>query len=307
MISAFSGIFLPLLLGMICRKTGYIDYRNRPVIQQFAVRTAIPFMAFSSIKNMDIDSADQFIPLSLGIILFMGLAWLFFLGLLRLFRKNEWVNRYRFELILMFYCGNIGHICWQLQQVLIGPEGLQRGLIYTSFYWPGIMIFGLITVKIFGLKKEHDFDKKGMAFSIFPVLTMIVLGLVLNLTGIDLPEWLERFTSTFGSMGIPIILFSMGLSISLREAFQSALSFIPYLLIRTVIWLGIGLFMTSLPFYDGQSRQVLIINALAPLGVASLVLMDTFNLDTKFAAHAITVSTVFFLVFLPFMIYFWPY
>ncbi len=305
-IKALSGIFIPIILGMLCRETGYIKAAERPVIQKFAIRIAIPFMAFDSLRKITPTTAGQFLPMSMGVFVMLGAAWLIFQLLLKLFKNNEWIQRYKAELTLLFFGGNVGYICWQIQNILIGPEGLQRGLFFTTFYWPATFLYGLLTVKVMGLHKKNDFNKKEIAMNITGTLIMILAGLLAGINQVPLPEWLTSVTGTFGSMGIPVILFGMGLSISLKEAFKSIKPFIFFLLLRLSVWILVAVLMMKLPFYDAYSRQVLIINALAPLGVASLILTDVFNMDSEITAHAIAVSTVFYLLFLPLLFVFWP-
>ena len=244
--------------------------------------------------------------MSFSLLIFYGSTWLIGWGLLYLVRNNSWVKRYHTELLLMFYVGNIGHICWKLHEILIGPEGLQRGIFYTAFYWPIIMLYALATVKVIGLKKSHDLDIKNVYFSLIPMLIMMFTGLTLGLTETEIPQWLASFTTTFGNMAIPMILFGMGLSISLKEAFKSVKDLIPYLMVRAVVWIGISLLMIQLSIYDGVSKQVLIINSLAPLGVTPIVITDMFGLDSEFVGHATTVSTVFYIILvLPLLFLLW--
>ena len=302
LLPAFAAIFLPIILGLISRNGNFIDPSHRANIQQFAVRVTIPFMVFESLRNMDVKTAGQFLPMSLGLFLFMGLGWLFFWAALSLLTpRSQWFNKYKAELLLMAFAGNIGYICWKLQEMLIGAEGLQRGIFYTSFYWPAMLIYSFLTVWVLKLTKQHRLDKKNLLYNVVPLLFMIALGLIVGIMEIPLPLWLTQFTGSFGSMAVPLVLFCMGLSISIKGSLKSARALLPYLAIRLVIWLGATALMLQLPWFDTVSRQVLMINALAPLGVNPIVVSDMFGLDSEFVANSITISTVIFLLFLPFL------
>ena len=305
-IKALSGIFIPIIMGILCRATGYISAEDRPVIQKFAIRVSLPIMAFESLRKMTAMTAGQFLPMSLGIFVVMGAAWSLFQLILRFTPRITWLQTYKAEMSFLFFGGNVGYICWQIQNILIGPEGVQRGLFFTSFYWPATFLFGFLTVKVMGLDKKKVFNRKEIARNILGMLLMILLGLTIGILELPLPEWLTSVTGTFGKMGIPVILFGMGLSISLKEAFKSVKPFILFLIVRLAVWIAVILIITRIPVFDAYSRRVLFINALAPLGVASLILTDIFNLDSEITAHAIAVSTVFYLLFLPFLFLFWP-
>ena len=305
LLNAFTGIFLPVILGILSRNGNFVHPGHRPVIQRFATRVAIPFMVFNSLRLIDLSTAGQFIPLSFSLFFFMGIIWSISWGLLKLAGGHPWFARYRAELLLMIYAGNIGHICWKLHDIMIGPAGLQRGIFYSAFYWPFLMAYAFATVFVFGLHKTHDLDKKEIACNLIPVLGMTAVGLILGITETVIPDWLADFTESFGSMGIPLTLYCLGLSISLRDAFKSTLSLLPYLIVRAILWTGVTVFMIKLPVYDEISSKVLIINSLAPLGIMSIVVSDMFGLDSEFVAHAITVSTVFFLIGLPVLFLLW--
>jgi predicted permease len=134
---------------------------------------------------------------------------------------------------------------------------------------------------------------------------MIFIGLTLGITDTGIPVWMEEFSDSFGEMGIPTILFCMGLSISLRDAFKSTRPLLPYLMIRTLSWIGVTFLLTRIPLYDKTSVKVLVINSLAPLGINPIIMSDMFGLDSEFVAHSITVSTVLFLIGLPILFLVW--
>lgn len=304
--TALTGIFLPIILGIAARTGDFIPAKNRPVIQQFAVRIAIPALIFSSLRTMDGQTAGQFLPMSLSLFLFMGSTWLILWGvILILRRKFAFIRKYQSELLLVSYAGNLAYICWQLHSLLIGPEGMQRGIFYTAFYWPSLLTFAMLTVLVFRLKQEKELNKREFAYNLIPIFAMLFLGLAAGISGWQFPRWFIDVTDRFGSMAIPIILFSMGLSISLRYSIKTAGSLIPFLLIRLAVWVGITFLMIRLPWFDGTSRHVLLINSMAPLGINPIVVSDMFGLDTEFVANATVISTVLFLFFIPLMFFLW--
>ncbi|MBF9014481.1 MULTISPECIES: AEC family transporter [unclassified Oceanispirochaeta] len=306
LIPALSGIFLPIILGLISRNGNFIDPKHRPQILQFAVRICIPFMVFESMRQIDTKTAGQFIPMTLGLFIFTGLAWLFMLGIiLALIPRVKWIDKYKGELLLMGFAGNIGYICWKIQEILIGSAGLQRGIFYTSFFWPVLVVYSLLTVIILKLTKNNKVDTKSILYNIIPLLILLALGLMVGLLDINLPVWLTSFTGSFGLIAVPTILFCMGLSISIKGSIKSARILLPYLLIRLAVWIGATYLTLQLSFFDDISREVLLINMFAPIGINPIVIGDMFGLDTDFIANSITVSTVLYLLCLPVLFLLW--
>ncbi|MDC7242340.1 MAG: hypothetical protein PQJ50_18445 [Spirochaetales bacterium] len=306
LIEALSGIFLPIILGLLSRNGNYINPAHRSHILQFAIRICIPFMVFETMRDITPHTAGQLLPMTASLFLFSGLAWLLTLGvILFLAPRSRWVGRYRAELLLIGFTGNIGYICWKIQEVLIGPEGLQRGIFYTSFFWPVLFFYALCTVFALKLTKSGNIDKKGILYNVIPLLTMLFLGLTAGLTEAPLPSFLTSFTGTFGAIAVPTILFCMGLSIHIRNAASEVKPLLPFLLVRFVIWITATWIVTRMPFLDTVSRRVLLINSLAPIGVNPIVIADMFGLDTDFVASSITVSTLIYLLYLPFLFILW--
>lgn len=298
--TALAGIFIPIILGILARTGDFIPAKNRPMLQQFAVRIAIPALIFSSMRKVDGATASQFLPMSMSLFLFMAMTWLSLWGVIVLLRNRfVFIKRYQSELLLICFAGNIGYICWQLHFLLLGDRGLQRGIFYTSFYWPAIFLFGFLTVLVFRLSKSRALEKRSLAYNLVPIFTFLFLGLFTGIWDWQFPKWFILVTDQFGAMAIPIILFSIGLSISFRSSIKIAKSLLPFLMLRLFIWLGATFLLIRLPWFDETSRQVLMINALAPLGVNPIVVSDMFGLDSEFVANATVISTVLFLFVIP--------
>jgi predicted permease len=300
LITAFSAIILPILLGILSRTGNFIPAKNRPLLQQFAVRITVPALIFSSLRTIDAKTAGQFIPMSMGLFLFLSITWLSLWGLISLIQKKSlWVRKYRSELLLILFTGNIGYVCWKLHEMLIGVEGLQRGIFYTALYWPFLLVFAFLTVLVFGLSRTKELNKKEFAYNIVPILSSVLIGLIVGVTGLETPSWFNQFLESFGSIAIPLILFCMGLSISFRKSVKVAGPLFPILVLRLLVWGFATYIMLKMPWYDDASRKVLMINALAPLGVNPIVISDMFGMDTEFIANATIISTILFLFMLP--------
>lgn len=303
---AFTSIFLPIFLGMISRTGNFIPAKSRPVLQQFAVRVTIPALIFSSLRTLDGKSAGQFLPMALGLLQFTGMTWILMLSIILLLRKKiSWVQKYSAELLLVTFSGNVGYICWILQDIIIGKEGLQRGIFYTSLFWPFLLFFSFLTVLILGLTKTKALDKKQFLYNLVPILSSLFLGLTVGIFRVETPDWLNLFTENFGSIAIPLILFCMGLTISLKSSAKNAVPLIPFLIIRLGVWLFATFIMLKMPWYDDISKKVLMINAFAPLAVNTLIISDMFGLDTEFIANSAIISTVLYLISIPFLFMFW--
>lgn len=299
-ISAFTSIFLPIILGIISRTGNFIPATNRSILQQFAIRITIPALIFSSLRSLDPETAGQFLPMSLGLFQFMAMTWLMLLGLIFILqRRFQWIRTNRSELLIMSFTGNLAYVCWKIHDLLIGIEGLQRGIFYTALYWPYLLFFAFLTVLVFGLNKSKALNKKEFFYNLIPIISAVSLGLTAGLTGATIPLWLNQFIDSFGSIAIPLIFFCMGLSITFRRSLKTAGPLIPFLIIRLGVWILATFVMIKMPWFDEPSKKVLIINAFAPLGVNPIIVGEMFGMDTEFIANSTIISTVVFLIYVP--------
>ncbi len=131
-------------------------------------------------------------------------------------------------------------------------------------------------------KREDSFKNGVKRFLTQPYILSIAIGLVANISKIDLPELVAVFTNIVSFINIVIILIALGVFIKLpvkklmREILVSAAVKIP---------LGglVGLTFASLFCLTQQALKVTLIIASLPPAFMTLIHASTENLDLEFA------------------------
>ena len=298
-LSALLKISLPILLGYGLKKSGYFSEEHTSSVRLFCVRIPIPALIFMNLYTSDMSTVKQFLPLSLSAFLFTGFSWAASVGLTKLFR----ITRHRIEIILIIIFSNVGYIGWAVLNVILGDGGLRRGIFISSFWWPNMYLYSFLTILVCRGGGSLKGEGKNITANIIPPIIAVFLGLIMNLSGLNVPEDLQLFFSSFAVMTVPLILFTVGMTISVKDSISDIKRLLPLSFIRTVISLGaMMLTILVLPMLDETSRKSLLIEAFMPVGAGNLIMAHVFNLDNRFISSAIALSTLVSFAVIPVMV-----
>jgi predicted permease len=298
-LSALFKISLPILLGYGLKTLGYFSEEHTASVRLFCVRVAIPALVFMNLYTSDLSTVQQFLPVSLSAFIFTGITWVSIVGLTRLFS----VKKHRIEIILVTIFSNVGYIGWAVLDTLLGDGGLRRGIFVSSFWWPNMYLYSFLTIMVCGGGGSLKGEGHTILMNIIPPLSAVFLGLILNLGGVNVPGDLQSFFSSFAVMTVPLILFTVGMSISVRDSISDLKRLLPLTFLRTALSLGaMMLTILILPMLDELSRKSLIIDAFMPVAAGNLIMAHVFNLDSRFISSAIALSTLVSFAVIPIMV-----
>jgi len=295
--SLFLPIYLPILLGFLARIIGFLPSDSGHAIRQFCLKITIPLLIFMSMATMDSAALSQALAMTLALPLYMGILWLFAL----LITSLPPLRTRRLEGILIIILGNIGYFGWAVTNITLGSDALTRNLMFTALFWPMTIMYA------FFAKIAIDRSVAGVqsAFTIIrvaiPLLAAFIGGLFIALMGWRIPEPLGNTFMDFGEMTVPLILFGVGLSVTLRAHWGLLSLLLPLRLVLGLItaWLTIRI----LGSLDSLSRSVILIVSQMPVAANSLIVGDVMGLDEEFIAGAVTLSMLLALGSIPLTVF----
>jgi len=289
---------LPIIAGYVFRKVKYFPEKHGTAVRLLVIRITIPAMIFTHLYQADLRTLGQFIPLSAGLFIFCFLTW----GISLLVTKWKGFRDRRMENILMILFSNVGFIGWAVLDTILGEEGLRRGIFFTTFFWVAQYLFGFLTYKV-TQKGNEEHKLEGLGANVLPVFATVGLGLFLNLMQWQIPPVLYDFVDKFGKMTVPLILFTMGMTISLKHSFSNLKELLPLVLFRHIIIAAtMAITILALPMLDEISVKVLIIEALMPIAAGVIIIGDIFKNDMEYISSATALSTILAFVTIPAMI-----
>ncbi|MBN2618293.1 MAG: AEC family transporter [Spirochaetales bacterium] len=292
-------IFLPIILGYILLKIKYIPERVNKDLKLFVVRVAVPFRIFTAMYNTSMETIKEILPLSLSFVLLTAILIIF--SFLLLFKIKD--SKIKASYMLGIVYGNYGWIGWAVLNGAYGTEGLSRGVFFTSLWWPILYLGSFAIAKI--TKVDSELDVKNYVLNMVVPIASLIIGLTFNILQIPIYPTFEKTINGFSDMTLPIILFTVGLSISVRNSFKDIKRSILPVVLRPVLGIIGGLLtIFIIGFKDPLSINTVLMESTMPVAVFTVVLGDMLGLDEKLLSSILILSTLFSLITVPLVLYF---
>ncbi|MDB4575902.1 AEC family transporter [bacterium] len=182
---------------------------------------------------------------------------------------------------------------------LYGDAGRSIAIQYDLFACtPLLLTVGILIARIYG--QSDNQAPLWQSLLKVPPLWAALFGVLINLSGIAMPGALEQWMEMLAAGVIPLMLFSLGLSLRWDTIDRSRLpTVIPIVMLQLIIaplvvWgvaHGVGL--------EGVVLTGTVMEAAMPSMVIGIVLCDRYGLDTGLYAAAVTLTTLLSLFTLP--------
>ena len=182
---------------------------------------------------------------------------------------------------------------------LYGDVGRSIAIQYDLFACtPLLLTVGILIARIYG--QSDNQVPLWQSLLRVPPLWAALFGVLINLSGIAMPVALEQWMEMLAAGVIPLMLFSLGLSLRWDTIDKSRLpTVIPIVMLQLIIaplvvWgvaHGVGL--------EGVLLTGTVMEAAMPSMVIGIVLCDRYGLDTGLYAAAVTLTTLLSLFTLP--------
>jgi predicted permease len=133
-----------------------------------------------------------------------------------------------------------------------------------------------------------------------PALWAAIGAVILNLLDVGVPSLLGGFLGLLERGVVPLMLFSLGLSLEWNRAqWRKLPTLIPVLVLRLLLVPAAAMLFTAATGLSGEWRAAVVMEAAMPSMVLGIVFCDRYNLDVGLYATAVTLTTALSLVSLP--------
>ncbi len=134
-----------------------------------------------------------------------------------------------------------------------------------------------------------------------PLVWAALAGLLVNITGMNLPAWFGAIeAATYGFL-IPLLLLSTALSVSWNDGWKTQLvtvlpvAGIKLILVPLVMWAVISLFGSL----GAKTTQALVLDSMMPATLLGFLACDRYKLDTQAYALAFSLTSVLAVITVP--------
>lgn len=290
---------LIIALGFISKKIGLLEEKDINVINKVIIYFTLPALIFIAVLNSKPTLALFKIPVLSFFVAFLCGIIAFVVGkILKLKPKTFGA------FLIAATIGNTGYIGFPLTQKIYGNENLIKAIFY-DFFGTVVLILtvGVYIAEIYGeyKGKEGSLIKSLKEIFLFPSLWALVLGL--GLKSLALPSFLLSGLDSLASATIPLIMFSVGLSLRLEGIKEYKVLLFFLCLIKLVISPLTAFLFGQILQMSKDTLGVSVLEASMPTVILSLAIGTKYKLDLSFLPAAILVTTLLSIV----TIMFWQY
>ena len=189
---------------------------------------------------------------------------------------------------------NNGNMGLPLCLFAFGQEGLALAVGFFIVQMTAMMVFG---TPLLDRQSGNIWSiLKGFAFQ--PLILAVIIGLVLLVGNIALPQWLDRSVELLAGFTIPLMLITLGVSLSTLSTSGWWRS-LGYSTLRIGGGLVMAWWVVECLDITGTARGVVLLQAIMPAAVFNYLLALKYDQEPTAVAGIVVVSTVMALVAVP--------
>ena len=165
---------------------------------------------------------------------------------------------------------------------------------------PFLFTFGIMLVRRYG--EDNDGRKQNaLTYLNAPPFWAAGIAVLLNLNGINAPEWFSGVLQKLSAAVVPLMLISLGLALNWRSVvLRNVPALLPVILIKMLLMPIFALALATYLTLDNDHKAAAVLDLAMPSMVLGIVFCDRYRLDSAFYAMTVTVTTAISLLALPF-------
>ncbi len=298
-LNAILTIFFTMAVGYGAKRMLCLDKEHVGRFNTLVFYTLLPLMLFNNIYRSDIRGG--FSPLCLGVALTVLLALLvptwFFV------KRVEPENSRRGVMIQASFRSNFLLLGTPLIQELCPGADLGNTSVMLAIIVPCYNILAVVVLETFR-RSQIDFRKTLRGIARNPLVLASAAGILANLSGLRLPDFLSGSITQLGSAASPVALLLLGAQFEFRDVRLHRRNLAICSAFRLLLYPGVALPLAALAGLRGPEYAVLISMFATPTAVSSFSMAAQMGGDPDLAASAVTVTTIlsaltmFFWIFL---------
>jgi predicted permease len=280
LLSVVAPVFVIALIGLGWARSG--AHFDEVSISRLVLNVGIPCLVFRSLTSLDVPPAELARMAGLA----AAVMSLFAIGGLAVLRAMKLPAHTYLGPLVFANSGNIGlPICL----FAFGDAGLALGMAYfTVSSTCHVVLGGPLFAGSFSLR---PFFRSPLTWAV-----IITVGVVAS--GVRVPAWIGRTTGLLGDIAIPLMLLTLGVSLSKMHARSLGRSII-LSFVRLGLGVSAGLLVTNVFGVEGLTRKVLILQASMPVGVLNYLFAQRYGRSPEQVASLVLVSTLLSVVSIP--------
>lgn len=284
---AILGFVAIVCLGAVLRLTGMVERSAARSLNAVIIYIGLPAFVFRAVHGA---------PLAWEMLAAVALAWVVFALVIALAVSAARVMRLDRPktggFLLVSMLGNTGYLGYPLTGALLGTAAVPVAVFYDVFGTVmQLVLAGFPLSRRFGSKATppHRFGLLG-ELATFPALVAAVLALALG--SVTVPDAVSDWLGLVANMVAPLIMLSVGISLSARAIGDSRIALTLVVALKLVVAPLVAALLGSVLISDSGTYRTAVLEAGMPSMMLTFAVGERFGLDEEFIAAAIFVTTV---------------
>lgn len=189
---------------------------------------------------------------------------------------------------------NVGNVGLPLCLLAFGEEGLALSVAFFAVYVVLQMTVGVAFV-------AGSFSLTSLIK--MPIIPATVFASVFLFSDLVVPQWLHNTTKLIGDMTIPLMLFTLGVSLASLQV-QSLKTAFGLSSLRLAMGFGVGLGLVALLGLEGKAAGVVILQCAMPAAVFTYLFAQLYNQRPQEVAGMVITSTFMGFASLPALLWY---
>jgi hypothetical protein len=280
LLSVVAPVFVVALVGLAWARSG--THFDEESISRLVLNVGIPCLVFRTLTSLDVPPAElaRMAGLAAGVMSMFAIG-----GFAALKVMNLPAHTYLGPLIF----ANSGNIGLPICLFAFGDAGLALGMAYFAVSSTcHVVLGGPLFAGSFSLR---PFFRSPLTWAV-----IITVGVIAS--GVTVPIWIARTTTLLGDIAIPLMLLTLGVSLSKMHPESLGRSAI-LSLVRLGLGVSASLLLTTLLGVEGLPRKVLVLQASMPVGVLNYLFAQRYARTPEQVASLVLLSTLISVVSIP--------
>jgi len=280
LLSVVAPVFIVALVGLAWARSG--AHFDEVSISRLVLNVGVPCLLFRSLTSLDVSPFElaQMAGLTVGVMSLFAVGGFAVLKAMKL-------PAHTFLGPLVF--SNSGNIGVPICLFAFGEPGLALGMTYfavsATFH---VSLGGPLFSGIYSLR---PFLRSPLTWAVLITVPVVAFG-------VTVPTWIARTTTLLGDIAIPLMLLTLGVSLSKMHPDSLGRS-VALSLVRLALGVSAGLLVATLFGVEGLTRKVLVLQASMPVGVLNYLFAHRYGRSPEQVASLVLVSTLISIVSIP--------
>lgn len=294
-------LFLYMLVGVFAKAMGLLSQELNDDINKLMFRVFLPMLLFKNLYLDDLEGLGSaaYIPYA------MLCTVLSFLALFVLFSKLEKEPARRGVLIQGAFRGNSVLYGLPVAMSIFGDGNTAEIAIVLAAIIPIYNILSVIVLEVCGKAamsqtpqaklslKSFDWKSIGKSVVTNPLILAVVLGLLVNVSGLDFPDYADKTISGLAGTVTPLAFVLLGAAFNLSSAIEDKKSIFLVAILKLIIGPLVFIILPITWGWSGPPLAAILVAFGTPTAVSSFPMAKAMNCDGELAGEIVVVTSIF--------------